>query len=197
MATTRPRYRYITMGLADLDTPIRGLPLRPANGLTLYSAAWRVIVPDSAKLTGIRHCQYSATDDAHRVRELSPVPMVKVDGRWQKMPSLSSLPVHKWPDRMVELGYHVVDCSAGFAAAQPFKVIYYRAAKELPDILGSSTQYDWDETFPTEAEARDRLQKANGNLLERTVKQDGQVHRHWYDFVNKCWVDHEGRRLSS
>ncbi len=115
MPTARPRYRYITMGMTDLDTPICNIPLRPANGIALYSAVWRVTVPDDVELVPVKGCRHSNTDDTRRVRELDPIPMVKVDGHWRKMPPLANLPVYKWDDELVRQGYRPISCSKGFA----------------------------------------------------------------------------------
>ncbi len=79
--------------------------------------------------------------------------------------------------------------------SKPFEVIRYTVSKESPEILGSGSQVDWSHDCMTEDEAWACLKDRGGNTLERLVRQDGKTKRHWYDFLNECWKDSDGKPL--
>lgn len=69
------------------------------------------------------------------------------------------------------------------------KIYWYIVAKEVPEILGSGSQTDWEHRCDTESEAFEYLKAHNGNTLYRKVKTaDGKrIVTHWYDFIDQCW----------
>lgn len=69
------------------------------------------------------------------------------------------------------------------------KIYWYIVAKEVPEILGSGSQTDWEHRCDTESEAFKYLKAHNGNTLYRKVRTaDGKsIVTHWYDFIDQCW----------
>ncbi len=103
-----PRHYYITSGLIDLDTPIRDYRLLSNRVVADQVEAMRVTVPDDMELTRDTCGKYHTTDDTRTLRRLGPVPVVKIMGRWRRMPSLIDVQPHNWFNEMYRLGYRAI-----------------------------------------------------------------------------------------
>lgn len=97
------RIRYITCGLADPDEPISHFRLIAGCTFGYIHAddALRVELPPDLKLTQSKWDRYSTTDDPRTLRQLGAVPVVKVDGKWKRMPEL-------WPAHQPHEWYEVL-----------------------------------------------------------------------------------------
>lgn len=93
------RIRYITCGLADPDEPISHFRLIAGCtfGYIHADSALKVELPPDLKLTPSRWDRYSTTEDARTLRQLGAVPVVKVNGKWKRMPELwPAYQPHEW-----------------------------------------------------------------------------------------------------
>lgn len=82
------RYRYILSGIVDPDHPVCHYRLIAGNQLIGQSDAVRIEIPDDMDVKYGPCDGYSTTDDRRLLKDLRPVPMVKINSRWARRPGL-------------------------------------------------------------------------------------------------------------
>lgn len=115
-----PRYRYV-LAADTIDTPIRNCQLLAGNvaGTLSIPNVFRISIPADMELHKWTFDLYSTTEDPRTLRELGAIPMVKIKGRWRHMPTLAAIPLDKWSEEMVKLGYHnCYNCTIGYMATE-------------------------------------------------------------------------------
>lgn len=90
------RYRYILSGIVDPDHPVCHYRLIAGNQMAGQSDAVRIEIPDDMDVKYEPCDGYSTTDDRRLLKDLRPVPMVKINGRWTRRPGLDPRHLHEW-----------------------------------------------------------------------------------------------------
>lgn len=117
------RIRFILSGLADPAEPIRNFRLVAASRLDVkyHHTALRVVLPVDLELTKYSCDPYSTTEDQRTLRQLSAIPIVKVNGKWIAMQDLwPAYPPHRWHEVLRTKGLYGTLSARGYLRQEQY-----------------------------------------------------------------------------